>query len=278
MKLEAHGVGCDYGRRQVLHCIDLSLAPGEVVALLGPNGAGKSTLLRCLLGLAAPARGSVTLAGRPLSDYPRRELARHLAYVPQAHVAPFPYSVRQVVMLGRLPHGGPWASVSSEDQRRVAGILDRLGIAHLAERAYTEVSGGERQLALIGRALAQAAPLVVMDEPATGLDYGNQWRLLQLARSLADEGLAFLMSTHTPEHAAFVASRVALLHGGRLIADAPPRDAVTPANIRQLYGIEVELQVSPCGDPRKLALFPKSGLASDDTARRFLRHPQCAAC
>jgi len=278
MRLEAQGVGCDYGRRRVLDQIDLSLAPGEVVALLGPNGAGKSTLLRCLLGLAAPARGRVTLGGRPLREYGRRTLARHLAYVPQAHVAPFPYSIAQVVMLGRLPHGGPWSTPGAADHDRVAQILARLGIAHLAGRPYTEVSGGERQLALIGRALAQAAPLVIMDEPATGLDYGNQWRLLQLVRTLADEGLAFLLSTHTPEHAAYVASRVALLHGGRLIADAPPTDAITPAHIRRLYGIDVDLHASPCGDARKLALFPKAPATPTGSPARFLRNPACASC
>ena len=256
MSLEARHLACDYGRRRILKGVDLSLAPGEVVALLGPNGAGKSTLLRTLLGLQAPAQGQVTVGGRALSDYPRRTLARHLAYVPQAHVAPFPYSVRQVVTLGRLPHGGLWREPSRADRQIVDQVLARLAITHLAERPYTQVSGGERQLALIGRALAQQAPLVIMDEPATGLDYGNQWRLLQLVRTLADEGLAFLLSTHTPEHAAYVATRVALLHGGRLIADGPPDEVITPAHIARLYGIEVSIHGSPCGDARKLALFP----------------------
>lgn len=259
MRLEARDLGYDYGRRRVLERIDLTVGAGEVLALLGPNGAGKSTLLRCLLGLLPPARGTVSLGGRPLASYPRRELARHLAYVPQAHVAPFPYTVRQVVALGRLPHAGPWAAPSAADRDKVDALLLRLRIAHLAERPYTEVSGGERQLALIARALAQEARVVVMDEPVTGLDYGNQWRLLLLVRELADEGLAFVISTHTPEHALYAASRVALLHGGHLLADGPPAEAVTPVRIAQLYGLDVAAHPSPCGDPRKVAFFPSEG-------------------
>ncbi|MCE1169957.1 MAG: ABC transporter ATP-binding protein [Azovibrio sp.] len=237
MKLEARHLAFAYRQRLVLDGISLSLKPGQVVSLLGSNGAGKSTLLRLLLGLLQPARGELLRDGKPLEQWPRRQLARQLAYVPQIHSTPFPYTVTEVVLLGRLPAGSLFRSPSREDREIAAAALEQVGIPHLAERPYTEISGGERQLALIARALAQGARLLIMDEPATGLDYGHQLRLLERLGQLAAAGYGVLMSTHHPEHALLASTRVLLLENGRIRAAGPPEQVLNPANLQALYDI-----------------------------------------
>ena len=239
MVLTATDIRHAYRGTAVLQGASLQLRPGEVVALLGANGAGKSTLLRILLGLMTPGGGDVRLAGRPLADYPRRELARQLAYVPQVHSTPFPYTVRQVVTMGRLPNTGLFAAPGAADLAAVEQVMARLSIDRLAERPYTEISGGERQLALIARALAQGSRLLVMDEPASGLDYGNQITLLELLRSLAAEGYGILKTTHHPDHALAGSDRVAILQDGRIVADGPPADVMTASLLSDLYGVAI---------------------------------------
>jgi iron complex transport system ATP-binding protein len=234
------------GARDVLRGAALSLGAGEVVALLGANGSGKTTFLRLLMGFLRPARGKVFLDGADLSSFGRRALARKLAYVAQVHAAPFPYRVRDVVALGRLPQSG-WFGGGAEDRARVEETLARLDIAHLAQRPYTEISGGERQLALIGRALAQGAEFLVLDEPMTGLDYGAQLRLIALLRRLAGEGMGIVMSTHHPEHAHWACDRAALLENGRIEAEGPPGDILTAAAIERLYGVAVETLETAAG-------------------------------
>lgn len=251
--LVASGIRHAYRGRIVLQGANLSLRPGEVVSLLGANGAGKSTLLRILLGLLRPDAGEICLAGRNLAAYPRRALARQLAYVPQVHATPFPYTVNQVVMMGRLPGSGYFHRTGAQDRDIVVAALARLGITHLAARPYTEVSGGERQLTLIARALAQGSRLLVMDEPATGLDYGNQISLLELLRSLAADGYGILKTTHHPDHALASSHRVALLREGRIEVDGPPAEVLTADCLSRLYGVPVAPQRVPDG---RLVILP----------------------
>lgn len=243
----ATGVSFKRGQRQVLEGVHLSLAAGDMLALLGVNGAGKTTLLRCLLGLLTPSAGQVTLEGKPLTDWPRHQLARQLAYVPQAHVAPFPFSVREVVALGRLPHQGLSQAETQADREAVDSALEQLGIAGLAPRPYTELSGGERQLTLIARALAQGARLLIMDEPVSGLDFGHQIRLLRHLERLAAQGYGILQTTHYPDHALAYANRVAVLHQGRIEADDVPAQVITAECIRRLYQVDVEIMPIPRG-------------------------------
>ncbi len=239
--LSARGIHFGYRGRTVLAGADLALAPGELVCLLGGNGAGKSTLLKIMLGLLTPQKGEVTVGGQPLDAFARREVARRAAYVPQVHAAPFPYTVRQVVTMGRLPARGLFHAPGEGDRTVVERVLDHLGIGHLAERPYTEVSGGERQLALIARALAQEAPLLIMDEPLSGLDYGHQVRLLARLEGLAAEGYGVLMTTHDPDQPLSGCHRVALLKDGRIAGDGRPAEVLTPDAIRLLYGVSVAL-------------------------------------
>jgi len=249
------------GKRAVLDGVTFGFGAGEIVALLGANGAGKSTLFRLLLGFLTPKRGDVRLDGAPLSQFSRREIAKRVAYVPQGHVTPFPYTVREVVMLGRLPETGLLRAPRAEDREIVEGIIARLGIERLIDRPYTEISGGERQLALIARALAQGARLLVMDEPATGLDYGYQLRLLRHLSDLSADGHGVLVSTHHPEHAMQIATRIAILHEGRIDADGAPQAVVTAERIRRIYGVEVEVFDDPFGARRLAPVSERYGEA-----------------
>jgi iron complex transport system ATP-binding protein len=182
-----------------------------------------------------------------MAGWSRREIARRVAYVPQTLHLPFPYRVDEFVALGRLPRSGLFRRLTRRDQALVEATLARLGITQLSGRLFTELSGGQRQLCLIARALVQEATLIVMDEPDTGLDYGNQWRLIALVRELAAEGRAFLLSTHHPEHALNGASRALLLHDGRVVATGEPAAVVSAAHIDRLYGLRVNCHKLPGG-------------------------------
>ena len=177
--------------RPVLRDVSFSVASGEIVCLLGPNGTGKTTLLRCLLGLYAPKSGSVVLDGQSLSALANRERAKRMAYVPQTSALAFPYEVREVVLMGRVAHLAPGVSHRDSDREAVAA-LERLELTHLAHRRFQELSGGERQMVLVARALAQQARYLVMDEPTASLDYGNQVKILHTIRHLAQAGKALI--------------------------------------------------------------------------------------
>jgi iron complex transport system ATP-binding protein len=237
-ELEACRVGFAYRSRTVLQDVSLKLRLGETVSLLGPNGSGKTTLLKILLGLKQPVSGQVLLDGKPLRQLGHRLAATKLAYVPQDHAMVFPYRVLDVVLMGRLPHLGFFGGYRAEDHALARQALEKMGIAHLSARPYNEISGGERQLALIARALAQGAKMLIMDEPVSGLDYGNQLLLLSRLKTLGDAGYAVLHSTHYPDHAQLISTRVLMLKNGRLIADGKPQDVINEENIFGLYGID----------------------------------------
>lgn len=230
-----------YRRQEVLVGIDLTIPQGNVVALLGPNGSGKTTLLKLMLGLLRPVRGQIRLQGRDIRSMPQRELARSMAYVPQVHKEPFAYRVFDVALMGRMPHKGFFSRYGREDHRITLEALEKVGIAHLAERPYTEISGGERQLALIARAMTQGAHTFVMDEPTNGLDYGNQIRLLERLKQLAAEGNTFIFSTHHPDHAMAVADRVVMMRKGVIAYDGLVGDTIHQTSLMDLYHVDVRL-------------------------------------
>lgn len=248
MKLEARDLAFGYRNHSVGRGVSLSLEAGEVVCLLGPNGGGKTTLFRTLLGLLPAQGGRVLLGGDDLAELPRREIARRIAYVPQVHTGYFPFTVRDVVLMGRTAHLAPFASPSQRDHEAAEEALTRLGLAHLADSVYTQISGGERQLTLLARALAQSAPLMVMDEPTASLDFGNQVKVLERIVELARSGIGVLLSTHDPDQAFLLGDRVALLHQGKLAAIGPPHEVLTPAALHMLYGVDVA--IANVGDAR----------------------------
>lgn len=239
MMLAAKNLGFGYGSRRVGSGITLELNAGEVLCLLGPNGSGKTTLFKTLLGLLPSREGAVLIDGVDVRELSRDAIARRISHVPQAHAAFFPYTVREVVLMGRTAHLGLFAAPSARDHAAVLGAIRRMGIAHLADAIYTQISGGERQLVLIARALAQDARMMIMDEPTANLDFGNQVRVLQRIRALADEGIGVLLSTHDPDHAFLCADRVAMLHQGQLAACGVPGVEITAQRLRQIYGVEV---------------------------------------
>lgn len=215
--------------RWVLRRIDLRLEPGEVLAILGPNGCGKSTLLRCLAGLLAPREGRV------------RRRVDAVGYVPQAQQLAFDFTVLEAVLMGRARFLRLGAVPGSADRHAARAALERVGLAHLAERPFSALSGGERQLALIARALAVESPLLVLDEPASALDLRHQGRVLLLLRQLARQGYAVAFTTHHPQHALLAADRALLLFGPGQYALGPVARVVNEDSLTRLYGVPVRL-------------------------------------
>lgn len=251
--LEARGLSIGHGARVVAHDVALRLEAGRVLCLLGPNGGGKTTLLRTLLGLIPPLAGAVRVDGREIGRLGRRDLARRIAYVPQAGLGGFAYAARDVVAMGRAARLPFLAAPGRSDMAVAEAALERLGVRHLAAVPVTRLSGGERQLVLVARALAQEAAALVMDEPTASLDFGNQARVLRQVAALArEDGLAVLMTTHQPDHALLVADEVAVLHGGRMIGPAPPEALITPERLREAYGIAVAIgEIGEAGGRRR---------------------------
>ncbi len=237
--IRAEGITFGYSRSPVLLNVSLSVRKGEIVSLLGPNGSGKSTLLKVLLGIYRPGSGSVLFEGKSISRIAPKELAKRIAYVPQTHRMAFAYQVLDVVLMGRTPHKPFFYRYSREDRNIALQALERLSILHLKDKSYTEISGGERQLTLIARALAQGADTLVMDEPANGLDFGNQVKLLDQITHLAKDGFTFIKSTHFPDHAMWIADRVVMLQKGSVVADGRPNDVMDDESICRLYNTEV---------------------------------------
>jgi iron complex transport system ATP-binding protein len=251
VKLEARGLEIGYGRTVVGRDIDLAVEPGRIFCLLGPNGCGKTTLFRTLLGLIPRLDGEVTLGGEAISRLSRAEMARRISYVPQAHAPPFPYEAIEIVMMGRTARLGRFAQPGASDRAAAYTEMERLGIAELAQRDYSRLSGGQRQLVLIARALAQRAPLIVMDEPTASLDFGNQSLVLgeieKLARAASLDGQGVILSTHNPDHAFALGADVVLMHDGGIYRRGRPEEALTAESLSEVYGVPVLVERTPSG-------------------------------
>lgn len=240
MKLVATDVRFGYNAaRLVLDGVTLSYESPDVLCILGTNGTGKSTLLRNLIGDLHPLSGSVELDGRPVGSYRPVELARHFAYLPQTHAPSFSYAAIDVVTMGRTSRIGYLASPGEADVAFAHEQLAYLGIDYLADRPYTEISGGERQLVMIASALAQEPEALLLDEPTAHLDFGNQYRFIELVERLRDRGIGVLMTTHYPDHALLLDCPTAVLVGGRVQEVGPAREVVTDEVMSRVYGIPV---------------------------------------
>lgn len=248
--LEGRNLNIGYRDRLVGHGLNVTLRTGEVLALLGPNGGGKTTLLRTLLGLLPPRAGEVRIGGKRLHAYSVRERARMIAYVPQTHVATFAFTVESIVLMGRTAHGNLFSRPTAHDRDIVRSVMERLSISHLADRPYTMISGGERQLALLARALAQEPQFVVLDEPTASLDFGNQGKVMSEIRALAASGHGVLFTTHDPNQALRTADRAVLIRDGQRLAEGAVRTIITREQLEALYGAPVERIMDPATGAR----------------------------
>lgn len=221
--------------------INLEVGAGEVICVLGPNGGGKTTLFRTLLGLLPSHAGSIALIDQPINSLTAQARAKCMAYVPQAVDSDFAFTVRDVVLMGRTAHLGLFATPGGRDIAAVSDALEELHIGKLADKSFTEISGGERQLVLIARALAQESPLLIMDEPTASLDFGNQTLILNEILRLKASGKSVVFSSHVPDHALQCADRALLLHRGNVLALGLPHEVITVKNLKALYGVDVEL-------------------------------------
>ncbi|MEW5990711.1 MAG: ABC transporter ATP-binding protein [Chloroflexota bacterium] len=237
--IRLEGVTLLYRERAALRDIGLTVEAGERVAIIGPNGAGKSTLLRVVAGLLHPVAGRVELGGVPLDRLGRQAVARRLAVVPQLPTLPFATSVEEVVALGRLPHEHPVRGLRPGDRAAVAAAIDRVGVGHLLGRDARELSLGERQLVLLAMAVAQDAPVLVLDEPTVHLDLRHQVEVMELVGDLnARDGTTIVAVLHDIGLAAHFFPRLVLLDHGRIVADGPPADVLTPERIREVFGVD----------------------------------------
>ena len=241
MLLDVKELRGGYGGGDVVQGVSFQANAGEVVFLAGPNGCGKTTLLRLLLGRLPASGGSIRVDGNPLEALRPRALASLLAYIPQQHTPIFAYTALEVVLMGRASHFSAFESPKAADRDAAFAALERLGAAHLASRSCLSLSGGQRQMVLIARAVCQNAKIFLMDEPAASLDYANQRLLLDTAEALAREGRCVVMSTHSPEHPFAVGNKVLLMREGKAAAFGPPGEVITPQTLEKVYGVEMDV-------------------------------------
>lgn len=225
--------------KPVLRDVSFALDRGDILCLLGPNGTGKTTLLSCLLGLRRAKSGEILIDGAALSSLSAKQRSRLMAYVPQATALSFSYEVREVAMMGRVSHLRSGAAHSRKDWEIVDSALEKLEISHLASRRFPELSGGEKQMVLVARALVQQAEYLIMDEPTASLDYGNQIRVLRTIHMLAHEGYGILMTSHNPAHAFLACTKTLLMREGYVMRSGEPDATVTTESLTQLYATPV---------------------------------------
>jgi iron complex transport system ATP-binding protein len=241
MRLDVVGAVCGYGRKKIVEDISLSVRSGEILCLLGPNGVGKTTFFKSILGFQKLLGGEILIDGINTDRLPKKDVARFIGYVPQAHTPPFPFTVMDVVIMGRTSHLGMFASPSKKDLEIAENALETLGITFLKDRIYTEISGGERQMVLIARALTQESQMLIMDEPTSNLDFGNQVRVLEIINKLSQKGLGVIMTSHFPNHVFLCSTKVALMQKNNVFKVGNVDEVVTEENLKNAYGINVKV-------------------------------------
>lgn len=256
MNIDLRNVSCGYGNRVIQSGISFSVKSGEICCLLGPNGVGKTTLFKTMLGFIKRISGEILLDGQDIAKMPLKKLAKNFGYVPQAQGSPFPYTVEEVVTMGRISHMGLFATPGRKDRNIANSIMENLEISYLKNKLYTEVSGGERQMTLIARALAQEPSFLVMDEPTANLDFGNQIRVLRQINRLSQEGIGIIMTTHFPDHAFQCRSKVALLQRNKPFMFGNADEIVTEENLQSAYGVSIKVADIPVGSRKISACIP----------------------
>lgn len=242
MSIIVENLSFAYNTRTVLQNVNFMVEDNQLVSVLGPNGVGKSTLFSCILGLFKNYKGRITVDGRDIRDIPIGEMAKQIAYIPQSHFPSFNYSVFDMVLMGTTHQIRMFSTPGEKQIKQAEQALQRMGIEHLSKRGYNMISGGERQLTMIARALAQNAHILIMDEPTANLDFGNQIKVLSQIKSLTNDGYTIIQSTHNPDQTFLFSDLVLALKNGEVFACGKPADIVNKELICSLYGIDIELQ------------------------------------
>ncbi len=241
MSIEVRDLRFGYGGGEVLRGVSFTAPSGQLTSVLGPNGVGKSTLFRCLLGLMKGYTGAITIDGEDTRRLSARALAKKVAYIPQSHYPSFNYSVFNMVLMGTTSQVSLMSSPGEKQRRAAEEALERVGVAHLRDKGYTNISGGERQLVLIARALVQDAKVLILDEPTANLDYGNQIRVMEQLRELNSQGYTVVQSTHNPEQAFLFSHNVVAMQEGKVLAAGAPSRVVTEELMEKLYGADIRV-------------------------------------
>ncbi|MGC9109884.1 MAG: ABC transporter ATP-binding protein [Caldimicrobium sp.] len=229
-------------KRRILQDISFVANQGEITTILGPNGAGKTTLFKCITGVWENYQGEILVNNKKIDNLPFTQRARFFSVVPQDHTPPFPYSVFEVVLMGRASYVGLFSLPSKEDHKKVEEILEMIGISHLKDKPYTQISGGERQLTLIARALVQETPVIILDEPTSHLDFKNQQLILSKIKEITKEkSLITVITLHDPNLASLFSDKVVILKEGRVLYDGHPNEVIIKKILKETYGIEIEV-------------------------------------
>ena len=258
---EVKNISFSYDGEEIFSDISFSIDRGDVLCILGPNGTGKTTLIKCLNGLHEVNSGEILINGENMKKLSFKEISRHIGYIPQSHVPSFPFKVLDVVLMGRAPYLNLSDSPKKEDMEIALNSLKTLGIEKLKDKEYTNLSGGERQLVFLARVLCQKPDILILDEPTSHLDFGNQIKLLEIIDNLAKTGLSIIMSSHFPDHAFLSSTKVAIMKDRRFIDFGTPDDVVCEENLRKAYSIDVRL--IELEDKRKVCVPLKTNLKLD---------------
>jgi iron complex transport system ATP-binding protein len=239
MNIELINVACGYGKNTVLKDINIAVSSGEILSLVGPNGIGKTTLFKTILGFLPLLGGVIRIDDKGIARLSQQEFARYIGYVPQSHTPPFAFQAKDVILMGRTAHLGIFSQPNKKDVEIVDDIVETLGISNLSSRLYTELSGGERQMVLIARALAQEPAFLLMDEPTSNLDFGNQALVLEQILRLKSKNLGIVMTTHYPEQVLLMNTKVSLIKKNKQIHTGNAKEILTEENLSETYGIPV---------------------------------------
>ncbi|RXJ69716.1 ABC transporter [Halarcobacter ebronensis] len=238
---KAQNLKFSYGNKEILKGIDFEINSSYIVSILGPNGCGKTTLLKIMLGFLKPTEGKIYFDNKELSKIKPKELFQKVAYIPQIHDGAFGYLVKDVVLMGRMPYKTLFSNFNKYDKEISLKALDILGILELKDEIYTTLSGGQRQLVLIARAITQQADIFIMDEPVNGLDFGNQYKLLNKIKELSKKDLTFIKTSHYPDHVFFVSNEALFLDKGKILEKGDPNLIIREENIKKVYNIESKI-------------------------------------
>ena len=258
---EVKNISFSYGDEEIFSDISFSIDKGDVLCILGPNGTGKTTLIKCLNGLHEIDSGEILINGKNIKKLSFKEISKHIGYIPQSHVPSFPFKVFDVVLMGRAPYLNLTDSPKEKDVEIALNSLKILGIEDLKDKEYTNLSGGERQLVFLARVLCQKPDILILDEPTSHLDFGNQIKLLEIIDNLAKSGLSIIMSSHFPDHAFLSSTKVAILKDKHFIDFGTPDDVVSEENLKKAYSIDVKL--IELDDKRKVCVPIKTNLKLD---------------